>query len=50
MAHFHLSMKPQPRRKDGSKLSAKAHFNYIARQCQYAHMKGRQEDFVLAKS
>lgn len=50
MAHFHLAMKVQPRRKDGEKLSAKAHFDYIARQNQYAHMRGRQEDFVLSKS
>lgn len=50
MAHFHLSMKAQPRRKDGGKLSAKSHYDYIARQNQYAHMKGRQEDFVLAES
>lgn len=50
MAHFHFSMKVQPRRKDGGKLSAKVHFDYIARQNQYAHMQGRQEDFVLAKS
>lgn len=41
MAHFHLSMKAQPRRKDGGKLSAKSHYDYIARQNQYAHMKGR---------
>ena len=50
MAHFHLSMKAQPRRKDGGKLSAKSHYDYIARQNQYAHMKGRQEDFVLSES
>lgn len=50
MAHFHLSMKAQPRRKDGGKLSAKSHYDYIARKDQYAHMKGRQEDFVLSES
>lgn len=50
MAHFHLSMKVQPRQKDGRKLSAKLHFDYIARQDKYAHLKGRQEDFVLAES
>lgn len=50
MAHFHLSMKVQPRQKDGRKLSAKLHYDYIARQDKYAHLKGRQEDFVLAES
>lgn len=50
MAHFHLSMKVQPRRKDGGKLSAKTHYDYIARQDKYAHLKGRQEDFVLTES
>lgn len=41
MAHFHLSMKVQPRQKDGRKLSAKLHYDYIARQDKYAHLKGR---------
>ncbi len=50
MAHFHLSMKVQPRQKDGRKLSSKLHYDYIARQDKYAHLKGRQEDFVLAES
>lgn len=50
MAHFHLSMKVQPRQKDGRKLSAKLHYDYIARQDKYAHLKGRQEDFVLAQN
>lgn len=50
MAHFHLSMKVQPQRSDGGKLSAKSHFDYIARENQYAHMRGRQEDFVLSES
>lgn len=50
MAHFHLSMKVQPQRSDGGRLSAKSHFDYIARENQYAHMRGRQEDFVLSES
>lgn len=50
MSHFHLSMKVQPRRSDGGKLSAKSHFDYIARQNQYAHIRGRQEDFVMSES
>lgn len=46
MAHFYFENVPHGRRRDGSKLNTKAHFEYICRRGRYANLNGRDEDLV----
>lgn len=50
MATFYFENTPHGLRRDGSKLNTRTHAAYICRQEEYAHMKNRQEDFVLSCS
>lgn len=47
MAHYYFENTPHGKRKDGTKLNAAIHFDYIFRECDYANMKNRQEDLKM---
>ena len=50
MAHFYFENVPHGKRRDGSKLNTKSHFDYISREGKYAKVDGREEDLVYAIS
>lgn len=50
MAHFYFENVPHGKRRDGSKLNTKSHFDYISREGKYAKIDGREEDLVYAIS
>ena len=50
MAHFYFENVPHGKRRDGSKLNTKSHYDYICREEQYAKINGREEDLVYATS
>ena len=50
MAHFYFENVPHGKRRDGSKLNTKSHFDYISCEGKYAKIDGREEDLVYAIS
>lgn len=50
MAHFYFENVPHGKRRDGSKLNTKSHFDYISREGKYAKVDGHEEDLVYAIS
>lgn len=50
MAHYYFENKPQPCGKNGKKISASLHADYICREKQYANIRGREEDLVYKTS
>lgn len=50
MAHYFFANTPHGCRADGTKLDTNRHYNYICREGEYAHMRGREEDLVYTCS
>ena len=50
MAHYYFENRPHGKRRDGSKLNTRAHYEYICREGKYLHIAGREEDLVYASS
>lgn len=50
MAIYHFSNRPHGTTKYGTKINTKAHFEYIAREGRYAHLRNRGEDLVYIES
>ena len=48
MAHFYFENVPHGKRRDGTKVNTKSHYDYIKREGKYAHCNGREEDLVYA--
>lgn len=46
MATYHFSNRPHAVMGNGEKINTKTHYEYIAREGKYKHIKGRNEDLV----
>lgn len=50
MAIYHFSNRPHGTTRSGVKINTKAHYDYIAREGRYAHLRNRGEDLVCSES
>ena len=50
MAHFYFQNTPHGKRKDGTKINTKLHYDYICRESKYNQMRNREEDLVFTTS
>lgn len=50
MAHYYFENTPHGKRRDGSKLNTRTHYEYICREGSYLHIAGREEDLVYSSS